>query len=261
MVDDERVQLHVPEQIEVSYQLAGLGSRFLAAVIDTSIVAVGTLLLAFGAFLVRARLTEDPGVSLVTGVIALSAAVLIYIAYFIFFELTASGKSPGKSLTGLRVISTDGAPIGADQSAVRNILRIADLLPLAYAAGVVSLLLTARNQRLGDLAAGTMVVKERLAPITELPEEQPAAPELPPEVSGEVLRTVRAGARTVTREEERTIRRFLERRFDLAPEARRRLASRLADTLRRRFPGLQSGQLSNPETLLEVIIRAIDERR
>ncbi|MEA3403771.1 MAG: RDD family protein [Armatimonadota bacterium] len=261
MVDDERVQLYVPEQIEVSYQLAGLGSRFLAAAIDTFIVGVGTLLLAFVVFIIRARLTGQGLVSAFAGLIALSAAILIYIAYYMFFELTRSGKSPGKTLTGLRVISTDGAPISAEQSAVRNILRIADWLPIFYAAGVISLLVTARNQRLGDLAAGTMVVKERLAPMTELPEEEPEAPELPPEVSGEVLRMVRAGARTVTREEERTIRRFLERRFDLAPQARRRLASRLADTLRRRFPGLQFGQLRNPETFLEVVIRAIDEQR
>jgi len=72
---------------------------------------------------------------------------------------------------------------------------------------------------------------------------------------------VRAGVRTVTREEEKTIRRFLDRRYDLAPDARRRLSTRLADALRQRFPGLDSDRLPNPESFLEVVVRAIDERR
>jgi hypothetical protein len=105
-----------------------------------------------------------------------------------------------------------------------------------------------------------MVVKERVESPGELPEESPApAVELPPGVSAEVLRQVRAGVRAVTREEEKTIRRFLERRFELAPDARRRLATRLAETLRPRFPALPPGQLQSPETFLEVVLRALDE--
>jgi len=258
--DSERVRLHVPEQIEISYELAGLGSRFLAALVDTFLVTVATLLLAFAAWLIRGFLTGQSELSLMASIIVLSAVVLIYIGYYVYFEVTSGGQSPGKRLTGLRVVSVDGAPISAEQSAVRNILRIVDMLPTSYAAGLISLLVTARNQRLGDLAAGTMVVKERVEPLTEMPEEEPPPPELPPEVSADVLRVVSAGARAVTREEEQTIRRFLERRFELAPPARRRLATRLADALRRRFPGLGPGQLSDPETLLEVVLRAIDER-
>jgi hypothetical protein len=137
---------------------------------------------------------------------------------------------------------------------------------MLYGAGVVSLLVTTRNQRLGDLAAGTMVVKERLdmsvdeVPPPEPPSADTSAP-LPPEVSDDLMQTVRAGVRTVTREEEKTIRRFLERRYDLAPEARRRLATRLADALRTRFPGLDPSRLPNPEAFLEVVVRSIHERR
>jgi len=261
MVDNgERVGLRVPEQIEISYELAGLGSRFLAAVIDTFIVALSVVVLALAAWVIRGVITGNAAPSSFAAVVVISAAVLIYIGYFTYFESTAGGQSPGKRLTGLRVVSVDGAAVSPEQSAVRNILRLVDLLPLLYAVGLVSILVTARNQRLGDLAAATMVVKERVEPLTELPEEPlAAAMELPPGVSAEVLRRVRAGVRAVTREEEKTIRRFLERRFELAPPARRRLATRLADALRPRFPGIQAGQLQTPETFLEVVLRAIDE--
>lgn len=261
MVDsDERVGLRVPEQIEISYELAGLGSRFLAAAIDTFLVALGVAVLALAAWLIRGVITGSAAPSTFTAIVVLSAAVLMYIGYFTYFESTSGGQSPGKRLTGLRVVSVDGAAVSPEQSAVRNILRLVDLLPLLYAAGLVSILVTARNQRLGDLAAATMVIKERLEPLVELPEEPSSmAVGLPPGVSAEVLRLVRAGVRAVTREEEKTIRRFLERRFDLAPPARRRLAARLADALRPRFPGIEPGQLQSPEAFLEVVLRAIDE--
>ncbi len=262
MVDGgEHINLHVPEQIEVSYELAGLGSRFLAALVDTFIAAVGVMLLAFIAWMLRAWLTGAAEVSGFTGIIVLSAGLLFYIGFYVYAEMTMGGQSPGKRAAGLRVVSVDGAPISAEQSAVRNIMRIADLLPTMYAVGLVSILVTARNQRLGDLAAGTMVVKERVQPLAEIPEEPPLAVELPPEVSADILRAVRGGLRAITREEETTVRRFLDRRFELPPEARSRLAARLANALRGRFPGLEPGQLSPPETFLEVVVRAIDESR
>lgn len=266
MIDDERVSLHVPEQVEVSYELAGLGSRFLAAFLDALLFVAIMSLLALGGWALRTWLTGDPFVSATIGWIVFGAWVLLGIAYHVYYEVASEGKPPGKRMTGLRVIGIDGASVSAEQSAVRNILRIADWIPFLYAAGVVSLLATSKNQRLGDLAAGTMVVKERLEDeIDELPppsQDEPviAAP-LPPEVSEDVLGQVRAGARTVSRDEEKTIRRFLERRYDLAPEARRRLATRLADALRQRFPGVEASRLPTPEVFLEVVIRAIDERR
>lgn len=266
MVDDERVSLHAPEQIEVSYELAGLGSRFLAAVIDAAIFMTVMAVLAFAAWAIRSYVTGDPMVSAFTGWIVFGAWILLGIAYHVYYELAAEGKTPGKRVTGLRVIATDGASVSFEQSAVRNILRIADWLPVLYGAGVASLLATAKNQRLGDLAASTMVVKERLEEKLDevpLPDPGPTAPSvpLPPEVSDDLMHIVRAGVRTVTREEEKTIRRFLERRYDLAPDARRRLATRLADALRLRFPGLDPGRLPNPEAFLEVVLRAIDQER
>ncbi len=264
---DERVNLHVPEQVEVSYELAGLGSRFLAAMIDAIILTVVIALLAVAAWVIRGYLTGNAMVSGATAWIVLGASTLLGIAYNVYYEVAREGKTPGKAATGLRVISTDGGAVNFEQSTVRNILRIVDALPVLYGVGVVSLLATAKNQRLGDLVAGTMIIKERLDVLEDVPpppderSTTTSTEALPSDVSEDVLRAVRAGAGTITREEEKTIRRFLERRYDLGPEARRRLATRLADGLRQRFPGLDAGRLPNPEAFLEVVIRAIDQRR
>jgi len=259
----DRITLTTPEQVEVTYELAGLGSRFLAGMLDALLVALVIFVLSVGFGYLRALLAADPIQGVVAWGIVISAAVLVYMGYFVLLEMVWQGQSLGKRVTGLRVISTTGAPLSFEQSAVRNILRIVDLLPVAYAAALVSILLTRRMQRLGDIAAGAMVVKERLSELPEGVAEGPAGeagPELPPDVTAEVLRSIRVGIRAISRDELRTIRHFLERRFELAPEARHRLATKLAGTIRRHFPSLAEGQLSNPELLLEVVIRAVDER-
>jgi hypothetical protein len=76
----------------------------------------------------------------------------------VFFEVFNQGRSPGKQLLGLQVIHSDGTPIGWPASLTRNLLRFVDLLPFAYCLGMLSILNSARFQRLGDLAAGTLVV-------------------------------------------------------------------------------------------------------
>ena len=258
MADDrDRVSLRMPEQIEVSYELAGLGSRFLATFMDTFIVALVVFVLAVSIGYLRSRFLPDFGEGWLAAVIVISSVVLLYVAYFVYYEVTAQGQSPGKQATGLRVISVDGSPITFEQSAIRNILRIVDALPPLALAGVAAAFWTERQQRLGDLAAGTMVVKERLREMPEAPVEP--VPELPAQLSEELLRAVRAGVRAVKREEVATIRRFLERRFELSPQARAGLAAKLAGTIRRRFPSLPPEQLSNPELFLEVVLHVIDQ--
>src|SRR5207253_4643105 len=129
-------------------------SRFASAVVDFVIQAA--LLVAI---LVGGRVLAGGGGAVLA--ILTVASFLVVAAYDIVFEVFASGRTPGKGLNGLRVVRTDGSPVGFFTSAVRNVLRLADLLPGMYLAGIVSILVTRRNQRLGDLAAGTLVVRER----------------------------------------------------------------------------------------------------
>ncbi len=266
MADErERISLRTPEQVEVSYELAGLGSRFLAGLIDTCVVGLFILVLSIVLGVVRAYLWDDPVQGVTAWAIVISAGVLIYIGYFVLYEMTQRGQSPGKRLTGLRVISTTGAPLSLEQSAVRNILRIVDMLPAAYTVALISILVTRRSQRLGDVASGAMVVKERLVEVAAdelpVPDEGGTSPALPAEVTEEIMRAVRIGVRTVSYEEILTVRHFLDRRFELGPDARARLAEKLSQAIRPRITGLAPGQLIDPELLLTVVVRAVDEAR
>jgi len=258
----DRITLITPEQVQVSYELAGLGSRFLAGLLDTLLAGLLIFVLAVVIGYLRARFAGDSVQGVVAWALVISGAMLLYMAYFVALEMLWQGQSMGKRVTGLRVLSITGAPLSFEQSAVRNFLRLVDFLPVGYAIGLVAILATRRMQRLGDLAAGTMVVKERLSELPEsanLPEADAGGTDLPPGVTAELLRVIKVGARAIGRDELRTIRHFLQRRFELSPEARYRLAHKLAGTIRHHFPGLVEGQLSNPELLLEVVVRAVDQ--
>ena len=89
------------------------------------------------------------------------AAFVLYYGYFAVFETMWSGQTPGKRAIGIRVIAASGRPLGAVDAILRNLLRIVDQMPGMYAVGLLAIFLTSRNQRLGDLAAGTVVVHDR----------------------------------------------------------------------------------------------------
>jgi hypothetical protein len=129
-------------------------------------------------------------------------------------------------MNGLRVVREEGQPITFVPSAIRNILRFVDIMPGAYLVGIVSVLVTRKNQRLGDLAAGTLVVRERRAsdrPVADLP-PLPVRPAEPAAYA-----TLDASA--LTEDELAAIRGFLDRRFEIEPDARRELAQTLVERL------------------------------
>ena len=147
---EDRLAIATPEGVQVELVLAGLGSRFTAALIDLVLKVV----LLMAVFLVGAMLSE-------LGAIILSVASLaIYIGYDIAFEVLAAGRTPGKRVTRLRVLRADGRAVDPLSSAIRNVVRRVDGLLLAYLPGMVSILVTRRNQRLGDLAGSTIVINE-----------------------------------------------------------------------------------------------------
>lgn len=165
-------QLDTPEHVSLSYEVADIGSRFLAALIDTLIMTLSFVLIALtvAAAFTALMVTETIGFgdylddSLVLWLLVLWQvfSFLLLWGYYVFFEMILNGQSPGKRVLKLRVIRQDGYPIGLSNSVVRNIVRIVDFLPAYYLLGVIVMLLNSRARRLGDLAAGTIVVKERL---------------------------------------------------------------------------------------------------
>jgi uncharacterized membrane protein SpoIIM required for sporulation/uncharacterized RDD family membrane protein YckC len=158
----ETTRIATPENVELEFRLAGLGSRFLAFVIDSAIE-----LALYGALVVlslAAGRTFGAGQALSSwaSVVLLFAYFGVRWGYFLFFEIRMRGQTPGKRVLGIRVVRTSGLPLGVRQSLLRNLLRIVDSLPPPFCiVGAVSVVASRRGQRLGDLAAGTVVIRER----------------------------------------------------------------------------------------------------
>lgn len=148
-------QVETPEQIALVYELAGLGSRGLAALIDAAVVlVVGLALLA--ASLVFLRFGLQVPTILVSSLFALSALVV----YPAVCEGWAGGRTLGKRLIGIRVVDLSGRAATPGQAWIRNVVRLADFLPPPYLVGLAFIGLHPRHQRLGDLVAGTLVVRD-----------------------------------------------------------------------------------------------------
>jgi uncharacterized RDD family membrane protein YckC len=222
---DDRITIATPEGVDLELTLAGVGSRFVSALVDVMLqlvllVGVSGVGAAAGAF--------GSGYG---SVVVLLASFLVFAAYDVLFEVFASGRTPGKRLNGLRVVRVDGSPVTFFTSAIRNVLRLVDILPGLYFVGIVTILVTRQNQRLGDVAAGTLVVRERT--------EQPSLRELRVVQSQPQPAPARNSwdATAVTADELVAVRSFLSRRYELTHEARYRLAADLAGALRPKVVG------------------------
>jgi uncharacterized RDD family membrane protein YckC len=231
---EDRITIWAPEGLALEYTLAGVGSRFIAELVDLVL-----RLLVLGALIGVLAIAGVRGTALV--IVLIVGAFLALFTYDIAFEVWGGGRTPGKRWNGLRVLMASGQPVSFGASAVRNVLRIIDMWATAMIAGIVSIVLTKRAQRLGDLAGGTIVVRERRAPgAATAPVQEPIAPQEGVDVTA------------VSPTELAAIRDFLARRDKLAPDARRRVAAALADGVGAKIGGLPPDGYP-PERLLEVI--------
>ena len=154
---NEQLSIETPEQIDLSFQKAGIGSRFYAALIDTGLLT----LIALVGYYVNRNFIMELGETLGNWLGALGGIIVfaLFWGYYMVFEVTTNGQSLGKRALGLRVIKEGGYPLGFADSAIRNLVRLADFLPFFYGAGLLTMLINKDWRRLGDLAAGTLVVK------------------------------------------------------------------------------------------------------
>jgi uncharacterized RDD family membrane protein YckC len=167
-ITKETLAIRTPECVRFQYLLAGLGSRATAFLVDTAIRVLFILCIFLGAFLVSEWLPAMIPMDLFhklskTWIIALGALAygVVDLGYFLFFEAAWSGQTPGKRQQGLRVVKSNGQPIGWLESSIRNILRAVDILLGFYPVGLVVMFLSNSNRRLGDYAADTVVIVER----------------------------------------------------------------------------------------------------
>ena len=165
---EETLDIQTPENVAFGYQIAGIGSRFLASLLDTLIVGLlQIVILVVLTLVIRAfdsSAFADQISAWVYAIFGLVAAIF-YWGYYVFFEMLWNGQTPGKRWVGLRVIRSDGTPITLSEALIRNLARLVDFLPAAYGIGIVTMFIDKQSRRLGDLAAGTLVVQAR-APIT-----------------------------------------------------------------------------------------------
>lgn len=187
LVADEYT-IATPENVTFEFQVAGIGSRFIGALIDT--LAIGLLLLMLNFLLVLALNTlpdsgaassdfaDDPGwlAGFLIAIYALINFSLVW-GYYLVFELGWHGQTPGKRLAGTRVVKLDGSGPGFLEVAIRNLVRIVDFLPVAYALGFVTMFFNRNTRRLGDFAAGTLVIRQ--PEIVQIESLLQAAPSLP----------------------------------------------------------------------------------
>jgi uncharacterized RDD family membrane protein YckC len=250
----ETLRIATPEGVALELPLAGIGSRFVAQVVDTTIQVVALAGLAI-------LLDVSHAGGLAGGAVFAVAIFGVVFAYPVAFELGAAGRTPGKRWSSLRVVGEGGAPITFRASALRNLVRPIDAIPGFYLVGAVSIFASRDNQRLGDLVAGSIVIRDpRLAKIAPPPPAptavaEPASIDAPAAgAPSEALDADDLPAWDVSGlqpAELAALRRYLERRHDLDPVPRSLLARDLADRLRPSIGGV--GSEVAPERFLELI--------
>ena len=236
------VLITTPENIAIEYELAGLGTRSLAAVIDIlmqALIVLATILIyilllvaleATHATAATAFVKELPGFLSGLWVILL---FLVTYGYSIFFEIRWNGQTIGKRQLGLRVIREGGYPVRPYNILIRNLLRILDFMPMCYLAGVISILASKNYQRLGDIVGGTIVVKQRSS--ASLDGLLRIAHITPDHLDAQALAIVARQADRLTPDEYRAVRHFTERRRQLAMQAQQGAAMKVAVPLMQRL--------------------------
>lgn len=173
---DEFLQVDTPENVIFGYEVSRLGSRGLASILDTGLLIALQVLAYMGYFLLD-RLINIADIIDPTGVliaIASSTTFLIFWLYFILFELLWNGQSPGKRWQRLRVIRHDGSPVNLASSVIRNLIRVIDFFPFFYSVGILSVFLNKQGKRLGDMAAGTLVIHDQSLTLEQLQKKEQA---------------------------------------------------------------------------------------
>jgi uncharacterized RDD family membrane protein YckC len=262
----DQLNIETPEQVDLRFPVAGIGSRFVAVLVDHLIQLIPYILIGILALIFAPSGSGAPAPAKSSGALDLAGkwaiAIVIFInfvwftGYFILFEAFWHGQTPGKRLMKLRVIKDSGRQITLFESLARNLMRFVDALPSFYAVGVIAMLCNRKNKRLGDLAAGTLVVHELpvddrpaeaflsgtnyFAPKTEAPTESPLPADAISRLDNSDLHVIET---------------FFARALDLDMPTRARMAERIAARMSAKMNlPLPEG---NPERILEAMAKAM----
>src|ERR1044071_7822947 len=224
--------IETPERVPLHFALASIGNRFLACAIDHTIqmLALGLIVIACITLMnfsfIEQTISSAPKWVLAVMIILL---FLVFAGYFTFFEWIWSGQTPGKRWLKLRVIREDGRPITFWEASVRNLLRPLDMFPMgSYSISLVAVFASTRDQRIGDMVGGTVVVREREAEAPDftkvfaMPVSDPAMRRSFTPVD------VAASLGSLTESEIQVVETFLRRRWELTDMVRQWLAWRVS---------------------------------
>ena len=248
---DSDLVVATPERVSFDYQVAGLGTRAFAQVLDLLIVSV--ILLAVYFVAVAVSLAE-----VVTGqLIAILGSFVVIFGYFWVSEALWSGQTVGKKAFRLRAVGDRGEPLTFAQAGIRNIVRIVDFLPYGYGVGLIALFVNGKGKRLGDLAAGTIVVKDSdHIWLWQLPGARApvAPPGSPPPTSFAAASPAELILRRLDPELRRFVTSYARRRPELSLEVRIQLAGQVQPSLRSALPEIfaQSGPLAALDYLADL---------
>ncbi|GMU21589.1 MAG: hypothetical protein AMXMBFR13_16810 [Phycisphaerae bacterium] len=214
--------IETPENVELEQRLAGIGSRFIAGFVDTMLVILGVLVLVFSVMLATDALdvndiwTADNWAWVIFAV----GVFVLHWGYFFLFEFFRNGQTPGKKHMQIRVVKEGGGPLTFVDAAIRNLLRPIDGFPLYPIAGVC-MFVSRKVQRLGDLAAGTVVVSETPLDYSAKSDRRRAMDWAAQETAADLRRTA------LTPEEFRLLSSYQLRRQELTIDARLRVLDKL----------------------------------
>lgn len=267
------IKILTPENVELDFELAGLGSRFLALLLDSLLQTLITVVLFL---IVWAIMYSAGGLGIGESLAGMSpwaiAALILFLfalwsGYFLYFEAAKGGQTPGKKAVGIKVIRDTGHPLDFRAAALRNLMRAVDGLPGMYGIGALSAFISPQYRRLGDCVGGTLVVKVRseqwTAPSTARPVDVEPGVQSPTDASADSVARLSddaaANLHTVTRDDYRAIRHFLDRRRELQAEVANSLAWKIAEPLAAKL-GVDYVRTINPVEFLEGVAAEWERR-
>jgi len=241
----EKLTIETPEQIDLEFPLAGLGSRGLALLVDSLIQAIVVIIVSVLMELISPDLFRHWAAAgkWMTALI-ISVMFCLYWGYFALFEVFWNGQTPGKRQAHIRVITNSGRPINVFEAIARNFLRAVDS-QLGYVVGAVTIAVDKRNRRLGDMVAGTVVVHELQEQGDSYWYSQQSTT-----TDASVVDVVAA----MTPQEFQLIETFLNRRLDLPYDQREKTAISIADRIGTRL-NVAAADRPSPESFLEELSR------
>jgi uncharacterized RDD family membrane protein YckC len=249
------LKIDTPENVTFDYKIAGIGSRFLAALIDTTLIVLLQIVI-LGVVALAANLAGGEQTGAAISWLFAIAGILSFVffwGYYIFFEILWNGQTPGKRQVGLRVIRVDGTPATASEVVIRNLVRVIDFLPVAYGVGVVTMFINSSSRRAGDLAAGTLVIHDRA--LKDLNELMPVRLSVHAAEGGQRVLPAEFPVERVSEHELHVIEEYLARRAMLVNGAT--LARHILSTVLTRLNlPLESADLSQAEAILAELYAA-----